>query len=239
MHIAANRINDKGLMRLIFGSKVIKVEVLDEKGNILLTSEKGFTLPKDMSSEDDAIVIIKGRDLPEFERNTIVSVVTTTKSSDRIKYSGAISMSMETQMNIKLLRSGNTQLLQERRRYFKIKVNERGRALFYVRDEKTIRFDEPIEISVKDINVGGVFVICSDYEFMAGDLICFEIDLFIDAPLNASARVLRVQRDSDGAITGYGCEFQGLTASQEDCVGRFIMKVQSELRAKEADKNDF
>ena len=223
-------------MRLAFESKVIKVEVLDEKGKIILTSEKGFTLPA--RSDEDAIVKIKGRDLPELERNTIVSVVTTSKSADRIRYSGAISVSMETQMNIKLLRTGDSQLLQERRRYFKVKVNESGRALFFVRDEKTVRFDEPVEISVRDINVGGVFVMCADYEFMVDDLICFDIDLFIDAPLNAAARVLRVQRDVDGNILGYGCEFQGLTASQEDSIGRFILKIQSELRAKDADQND-
>lgn len=220
-------------MRLIFGSKVIKVEVLDEKGNVLVESEKNFTLPKDMSSSEDAIVMIKGKDLPELDRNTIVSVVTTSKSADRVKYSGAVSVSMETQMNIRLLQTGDMQLLEERRRYFKIKVHEMGRALFFVRDEKTIRFDEPLEISVRDINVGGVFVICSDYEFMVDDLICFDIDLESDAPLNAAARVLRVQRGADGAITGYGCEFQGLTASQEDTIGKFILRMQSETRARE------
>lgn len=225
-------------MRLIFGSKVIKVEVLDEKGKVLVTSEKGFTLPKDMSSSEDAIVMIKGKNLPELDRNTIVSVVTTSKSADRVRYSGAVSVSMETQMNIKLLQSGDTQLLQERRRFFKIKVNERGRALFYVRDEKTIRFDEPVEISVKDINVGGVFVICSDYEFMENDLVCFDIDLYIDNPLNAAARVLRVQRGPDGEVMGYGCEFQGLTASQEDVISRFILKVQSEMHAREREKEE-
>lgn len=219
-------------MRLIFGSKVIKVEVLDEKGKVLVTSEKGFTLPKDMSSSEDAIVMIKGKELPELDRNTIVSVVTTSKNADRVRYSGAVSVSMETQMNIRLLQSGDTQLLQERRRFFKIKINERGRALFYVRDEKTVRFDEPVEISVRDINVGGVFVMCSDYEFMENDLICFDIDLDVDNPLNAAARVLRVQRDPDGAVVGYGCEFQGLTASQEDAISRFILKEQSELHAK-------
>lgn len=229
---------DKGLMRLAFESKVIKVEVLDEKGNLILTSEKGFTLPGRVSSDEDSIIKIKGRDLPELDRNTIVSVVTTSKSADRIRYSGAISVSMETQMNIKLLKLGDTQLLQERRRFFKIKVNEKGRALFYVRDEKTVRFDEPLEIAVRDINVGGVFVVCADYEFMVDDLICFDIDLFVDAPLNAAARVLRVQRDSEGNITGYGCEFHGLTASQEDSIGRFILKIQSELRAKDSEDDD-
>ncbi len=213
---------------------MIRVDVLDDKGRIILSAEKGFILPQSMSSDDDAIVKIKGRDLPELDRNTIVSVVTTTKSADRIQYAGAIAVSMDTQMNIRLLRTGDTRLLQERRRFFKVKIRESGRALFFVRDEKTIRFDVPIDISVGDINVGGIFVMCSDYEFMVGDLICVDIDLFVGTPLNAAARVLRVQRGADGSIMGYGCEFQGLTAAQEDEIGRFILKVQSEKRAKEA-----
>lgn len=224
-------------MRLVLGSKVIKVEVIDERGKLLVESEKGFTLPRNMS-ESDAIVIIKGKDLPELDRNEIVSVVTTAKSADRVMYHGAVSMSIDTQMNIRLLQSGEMELLKERRRFFKIKVNESGRALFFVRDEKTVRFDEPLEIAVRDINVGGVFIICADYEFIEGDLICFDIDLRSGAPLNAAARVLRVQRNSGGEITGYGCEFQGLTASQEDKIGRFILKVQTELRAKDSEEDD-
>ncbi len=219
-------------MRLIFGSKVIKVEVLDEKDRLLVTSEKGFTLPQNMMSDEDSIVIIKGRDLPELDRNTIVSVVTTTKRADRIKYPGAVSMSMDTQLNVKILHSNDSQLLKERRRYFKVKVVESGRALFYVRDEKTVRFEEPVEIKMLDINVGGVFIACEDNEFMENDLVCLDINLFIDNPLNAAARVLRVQRNADGSIQGYGCEFQGLTAAQEDLIGRYILKVQTEIRAK-------
>ena len=225
-------------MRLAFESKVIKVEVLDEMGNIVLTSEKGFSLPTNVSADDDAIIKIKGRNLPELERNTIVSVVTTAKSADRVKYAGAVTVSMETQMNIRLLRSGDNQLLEERRRFFKIKVQEYGRALFFVREEKTIRFDEPLDISVTDINVGGLFFMCPDYEFVEDDLICFDIDLRTDVPLNAAARVLRVQRSSEGVITGYGCEFQGLTASQEDSIGRYILKIQSEIRAREVEEED-
>ena len=169
-------------MRLIFGSKVIKVEVLDEKGNIIIAAEKGFVVPKNMQSDEDCIVMIKGKNLPELDHNRIVSVVTTTKSGDRIKYSGAVSVSMETQMNIQLLRSGDTRVLEERRRFFKIKVHEKGKALFFVRDEKTIRFDEPLTIEVLDINVGGVFLMCDQdkAEFMLDDLICVEIDLFMD-----------------------------------------------------------
>lgn len=227
-------------MRLIFGSKVIKVEVLDEKGALLLASEKNFVVPKGSSSDDDGIVMIKGRGLPELDHNRIVSVVMTTKSGDRIKYMGAVSVSMEVQLNIQLLRSNDNQVLEERRRFFKIKVTEAGKALFYVRDEKNMRFDEPVTISVLDINVGGVFLTCDPeaVEFVPDDLICVEISLFEEYPLNAAVRVLRVQRDAEGNIKGYGCEFQGLTAAQEDYIGRYIYKVQSEERQREVAKEE-
>lgn len=221
---------------MLFGGKIIKVELLDEKGKLLLETEKNFVLPKNMD-DDESIVIIKGRDLPDLERNSIVSLVTTTKTNDRIRYMGAISMSMDTQLNVRILRNNESKVLQERRRFFKIKTDEKGRALFYVREEKTVRFDEPPEIKVLDINVGGIFFSCGE-EFMEQDQICADIDLFEDNPLNTTLRVLRVQRNEDGSIKGYGCLFESLTGAQEDLIGRFILKVQSEQRKKEAAKEE-
>lgn len=222
---------------MLFGGKVIRVEVFDENNARILEVEKNFVLPKNMRDSEDSIVIIKGKNLPEVEYNKIVSVVTTTRGNDRIKYTGSVSMSMDTQLNIKILQNNETQVLQERRRFFKIKTNEPGRILFYVRDEQTERFDCPLPIKVLDINVGGVFVTCEAMEFLEDDLICMEIDLSTSV-LNAAARILRVQRAEDGSVKGYGCEFQGLTASQEDCISRFIMKVQSDLRQKASANND-
>ena len=221
---------------MIFGGKIIKVELLDEKGKNIFTAEKNFVLQKNMD-DDDSIVIFKGKNLPGVEHNTIVSIVTTTKANDRIRYTGAVSMSMDTQLNVKILKNNETQVLQERRRFFKIKINEKGRVLFYVRGEKTVRYDEPPEISVLDINVGGIFF-SSDDEFMEGDIVCVDIDLFSDNPLNTAVKILRVQRNEDGTIKGYGCLFESLTGAQEDMIGRFIMKVQSEQRRKEAAKDD-
>lgn len=219
---------------MFFGSKVIKVDVLDETGKLIVSSEKNFVFPKNLNSDEDSILIIKGKDLPEPEHNKIVSIVATTKAGDRIKYTGAVVVAMDRQMNIKILQSSNTKVLEERRRYFKIKVNEKGRALFYVRSEKTVRYDEPVEISIMDINVGGIFMEVEGDEYLEDDLVCVEIDLFADYPLNAAVRVLRVQRNSEGEIKGYGCEFQGLTAAQEDYISKFIYKAQAEQRQKEA-----
>lgn len=221
---------------MIFGGKIIKVELLDDKGKIIYSAEKNFVLPKNMD-DDDSIVIFKGKNLPDLERNMIVSIVTTSKANDRIRYTGAVSMSMDSQLNVRILKNNETQVLQERRRFFKIKINEKGRALFYVRGEQTVRYDEPPEISVLDINVGGIFF-SSEEEFSEGDIVCVDIDLFIDNPLNTAVKILRVQRNEDGTIKGYGCLFESLTGAQEDMIGRFIMKVQSEQRRKEAAKDD-
>ncbi|MDE7228947.1 MAG: PilZ domain-containing protein [Oscillospiraceae bacterium] len=219
-------------MQLVFGGKIIKVDVLDEKGTLILSAEKGFVVPNNIAADEDGIIMIKGRGLPEFERNTIVSVVTTSKGGDRVRYMCTVTVSLDTQLNVKILRNNNTQLLEERRRFYKLKIKETGRALFYIRDEKTVRYDEPRGIEILDINVGGIFMVVDD-EFLVDDLICVELDLFDEYPLNAAARVLRIQREPDGKISGYGCEFQGLTAAQEDYVSRFIYKIQSEMRQKE------
>jgi c-di-GMP-binding flagellar brake protein YcgR len=224
---------------LIFSNKIIKIEILNTNGTVAVTSERNFVFPKNMNTDDDSILIIKGKNLPEFERNQNMSVVVSTKAGERIRYEGAVSVSMDTQLNIKLFKSHSTQVLEERRRYFKIKVSEKGRALFFIRGEETVRFDEPVPIEIRDINIGGVFLTCGgETVFDDDDAICVEIDLFADYKLNAMAHVLRVQRDEDGNITGYGCEFTGLTASQEDYIGKYIYKTQSVQRQKNIAKDD-
>ena len=221
------------MMLLFFGNKIVKVDILDKNGILAVTSEKNFVFPKNIETAEESILIIKGAYLREFPKGERVHVIATTKAGDRIKYPGNVTISMDTQLNVKILKNRETQVLEERRRYFKIKVNERGRALFYIRDDETVRFDEPFPIEIKDINIGGVFMACPGYEFMQDDFVCMDIDLFIDYRLNAVARVLRVAREADGSVKGYGCEFQGLTASQEDRIGKFIYAVQSAQRQKD------
>ncbi len=216
---------------MLFGGKIIRVDILDNKGKIIVSAEKNFVVPSNMSGDEDSIVMIKGKDLPDIEHNRMVSVITTTKGGDRLKYSGVVSVSMETQLNVRILNTGGNQVLEERRRFYKLKIKETGRALFYIREEKTIRYEKPLAIEIFDINVGGIFMNIDD-KLMADDLICVELDLLDEYPLNAAARVLRVQYKDDGSIEGYGCEFQGLTASQEDYISRYIYKMQSELRKK-------
>ena len=220
---------------MFFANKIVKVEILDKNGTVAVTSDKSFVFPKNIESDEDSILIIKGNSLREFNKDERVHVISTTKSGDRIKYPGIVTVSLDTQLNVRILKNRDTQVLEERRRYFKIKVEERGRVLFMVRDDETTRFEEPIPMEIRDINIGGVFMVTS-LPLQQDDIVCIDIDLFIDYRLNAVAKILRVQKNVDGSVKGYGCEFQSLTASQEDYIGKFIYKVQSAQRQKEIDK---
>lgn len=220
---------------MLFGTKIVKTEILAQNGTLLAAAERNFVFPRNLDSSDESILIIKGKNLPELDRGTRVTVIAYSKAGDRIKYAGDISMSYARQMNISLVKSGSTQVLEERRRYFKIKVDLSGRALFIVRDDDTIRFEEPVAIGVSDINVGGIFM-TSSFEFHTDDSACIDVELLDGYRLNTMATVLRVQTDSDGDVIGYGCSFESLTAAQEDAIGKYINYEQLLLRAKKGEQ---
>lgn len=221
---------------MLFGNKIVKVDILAQDGSQVLSSERGFVFPNNIDSDDESILIVKGKNLPELDRGTRVSVIAYSKAGERIRYAGDISVSHDRQMNVMLLKAGSGGVLEERRRYFKIKVELSGRALFVVRDEEAIRFEIPPAISVLDINVGGIFMKC-EFSFAVDDCVCVDIELMDEYRLNTMARILRMQKNGD-EILGYGCAFENLTAAQEDAIGRYINQQQLLQRAKMNDDDD-
>lgn len=107
-------------------------------------------------------------------------------------------------------------------------------------DDKPTPLDPPAEIYIKDINVGGVFFICTDARrhFAKGDKLLMIINLS-GSRLELNAEVLREQAiDSQETDTGYGCRFIGVSHSQEETISRYIYKLQFEMLQKEREKRD-
>ncbi len=217
---------------MLFGYKIVKVEVLGQNGSLLVSADKGFIFPKNLDTNEESILIIKGKDLPEMDRGEKVTVIAYSKAGDRIRYVGEIAMAHSRQMNVSLQKNRSTQVLEERRRYFKIKVDLTGRALFLIRGDDTLRFEEPADIEIHDINVGGIFM-SSGFDFMKDDSVCVDIELNDGYRLNTMTQVLRVQTDQSGNVTGYGCSFENLTAAQEDAIGMYINRQQLLQRARQ------
>lgn len=217
---------------MLFGYKIVKVEVLGQNGSLLVSADKGFIFPKNLDTNEESILIIKSKDLPEMDRGEKVTVIAYSKAGDRIRYVGEIAMAHSRQMNVSLQKNRSTQVLEERRRYFKIKVDLTGRALFLIRGDDTLRFEEPADIEIHDINVGGIFM-SSGFDFMKDDSVCVDIELNDGYRLNTMTQVLRVQTDQSGNVTGYGCSFENLTAAQEDAIGMYINRQQLLQRARQ------
>ena len=217
-------------------------EITDLNGSRLFYTESNFDFPIMYDSDDTLIenmLVIKGRKLPELPRTEYVYVVGTQKSGDRIRYHSTVRVSSEFQINIQM-RPDTATVMEERRRYFKIKTNEKAYITFVVDEsDNTTTLEPPVEIHITDINVGGIFFITydMDMDFKTGQKAMIVIGLD-GKRLELTAEILRVQQLNAPPGRGYGCRFLGISRAQEEIISRYIYKLQFELLQKERSARD-
>ena len=91
-------------------------------------TESNFDFPIMYDLNDniiDNMLMIKGRKMPEIDTSQYVYVIARMRDGDRYRYKTNVSVSTDRQLNV-ILRPDKAELLEERRRYFKIKTNERA-----------------------------------------------------------------------------------------------------------------
>lgn len=220
--------------------KIIKIELTSPAGRKLVVAEKDdFSFPKVFA--DDVltrnIIIIKGRDLPEFEIDKSIYVITYMKNGDRIRYAASVRMSLPDQLNVQL-RSDYGTLMEERRKYFKVESDIECSVLGYMRGEDIIDFEMPVPAMIKNISIGGIFLFHSESTiFSPGDILI--VNFKIEGEwVNVMAKVLRVQRNHEREIEGYGCQFVNTDPSQEELFAQFVYKVQLKKRIEQMEKDE-
>jgi c-di-GMP-binding flagellar brake protein YcgR len=220
------------------GKKSIKnIQIFNQRNEMILECVKNFSFPVKFVNNQpvDNILMIKGRNLPELHRGAIVDVVVNTKSGDRIKYFCQADFSSAHQLNITLSPERAKQL-EERRRYFKIKTAINCRIVDLTREGAVISYNPNLYGKIYDINLGGVFInIETQEQYKENDIISFTA-ILNDAKFEASVRVLRSRFDSDGELTGYGCEFAAIDNHQEAAVSSYINYLQIEERRGELER---
>jgi c-di-GMP-binding flagellar brake protein YcgR len=226
------------LDKVLDKDKVVKIEICTFKGRVLLTVSKNYTFPQQIVKEDSRFtpndnVFIKGKNLPVFARNASVVIVAHTRAGDRYSFPGHIAVSTDYQLNISI-NQVQAELLPDRRRFYKVAVEIPCVLTSITRLDKLVTIDPPIEGTILDINIGGIF--------LAGNrqVVLKQEDTVAVIITNASgedtelvSKVLRVKTASDGSIEGYGCCFLFLNSRQEENVARFINQLQIEQRALE------
>lgn len=204
---------------MINKDKINRVLVYNQRGRMLL-SAKTVSFPRDFFKiKDMDLVMLKGTDFPLISKGEPVEAIFEYVNGDRIKYNTVIDICTEYQINFHV---GEGEVLKERRRSFKVMVDMSGISPFYIRGEEMFAFDDPIELHIINLNLGGVFF-SSNSGFEVGDQVMLN---FLDGEMKLLTEILRIQRNDSGEIEGYGCRFLDVNQSQEERLARFIFDCQ-------------
>ncbi|MBQ8177075.1 MAG: PilZ domain-containing protein [Oscillospiraceae bacterium] len=204
---------------MINKDKISRVLVYDAKGKLIISTKSVF-FPKDFFKiRGKELVMLKGSDFPLISKGENIEVVVEYINGTRIKYDTTVDLCTEYQINF---HAGQGEVLEERRRSFKVSVDFNGLSPFYIRGEEMYAFDDPIMLHFVNINLGGVYF-NSNSEFEAGDQVMLN---FLDGEMQLLAEILRVQKNDEGEIDGYGCKFLDVNQAQEERLARFIFDCQ-------------
>lgn len=218
--------------------KIRKIDIYGIDNKLVLECTRGFSFPVKYIDDQpvDNILMIKGKKFPEVDRGTRVNAVITTKGGDRIKYDCQVDYSDSDQFNVTLYTS-KSQELEDKRRYYKIKTEINCRVVDITRNNEVSSYNPNLYGKIQDINIGGVFIVVIGAEdYVNGDIISFTTVLG-DSRLEASVKVLRVQRSAEGEITGYGCSFLSITSHQEEMISSYVNRLQIEDRQLERERD--
>ena len=206
--------------------RILKIDIFTPDNiKILSLTNKQFLL-QEANSDADTMLLIKGRGLPEIPRNTPLDVISNVKSGERIKYSAFVTVSTDRQLNI-LIKSSDSRVMEERRRYYKIEADLDCIINFLDRGEERITFDKPVIAKIKDLNIGGIFLCSCKSELQKGDVLMLTI-MLDDQMVNIGAETLRVQKNAAGDIIGYGCRFLNLSPGIEEIFAKYVFRLQLE-----------
>ena len=216
---------------MINKDKISTVLVYDGEGRLLIKT-KSVSFPRDFFGiKGKDLVMLKGSGFPPVSRNDYIEVVFEYINGTRMKYKTAVDLCTEYQMNFHV---GDGIAMEEIRRSFKINVELAGIVHFYMRNDQVFTFDEPVEVEMININLGGVFF-RSEFLFEKGDQVMLS---FLDGKMEFLSDILRVQyKQGSDDIDGYGCRFLNVTPSQEEQLANFIFDCQIAEREKRRNKN--
>ncbi len=219
------------------GIMTIRITGMDGKF-LLETDKEHFSFPRMFVNNVPVnnIIMIKGRDMPEFDADTGLYVITNMKNGDRIRYVGRVKMSLENQLNIQIRDEYGT-VMEERRKYFKVRSNLRCIISGHERDGTLYEYDAPVFTVIKNVSIGGVFIEGTDPPYRKDDILL--LNFMVDnALVGAVVRVLRLQLLIDGTLEGYGCEFTNVDQKMEGQLANLVNAIQREQRQEQLERDD-
>ena len=201
--------------------KIVRAEIFDREGRCIVSTQT-LDFPKDFFNlKGTEFVIFKSDKVLPINKGEKVSAIFFYRNGTRIQYDTVIDVATEMQVNVHLGR--DYKVLEERRRYYKTQTDLEAMVTEVFRGEEKPENSDKIPVRIANMNIGGVFMLPSAFEFWAGDRFILSM---INDKIVVMCEVLRLQRDTDNNLQGYGCRFESLTKTQEEIIGRFLIECQ-------------
>lgn len=216
---------------MISKDDVVKIEIYDLK-NQYFGATKAFSFTdKKILFKSTGIVIVKvmSNSLPALKKGDVMLLVFEYSNGNRYRTPVIVDDCDKSQFTCQV---DEVEELEERRRYFKMPCQEK----VFIFSERMTN-GENVPAVVLNINIGGVLLRCEMMTLNPGDK--FRI-VFFNGKLTLTTKVLRVQKNIDGDLVGYGCQFEGVSKDQEDYLSRYIMELQKkEIERRRNLEDDF
>lgn len=217
---------------------IMSVRITGMDGKFLLEADKErFSFPRVFVNNVPVnnIIMIKGKDMPEFAADSGVYVIANMKNGDRVRYIGRVKMSLDNQLNIQIRDEYGT-VMEERRRFFKVRSNLRCIISGHERDGTVYEYDVPVFTVIKNVSIGGVFIEGTDPPYRKDDTLL--LNFMVGGELvGAVVRVLRLQLLIDGSLEGYGCEFINVDQKMEGQLAKLVNNIQIEQRQEQIERD--
>lgn len=217
---------------MISADEVTKIEIYDLK-NQFFGATKAFSFSEKkvlFKKTGTYIVKVMSSSLPAKKKGDVMVLVFEYGSGNRYRTPVIVDDCDKSQI---VAQVDEVEELEERRRYFKMSCHEK----VFIFSERLTN-GENIPAVVLNINIGGVLLQCEMMTLNPGDK--FRL-VFFNGKLTVPTKVLRVQKDIEGNLVGYGCQFEGVSKEQEDYLSRFIMELQKKEieRRRKLEDDDF
>lgn len=203
--------------------KILKVEAYT-KTNKLIISTSDFIITENENELLPNHVLMKGSidKLPRTGQH--LWLIFYLVNGNRIQYESSVSLCTEFQLNIDM--DNNYIELNERRRFYKIKIKIDATITAVTDKDNKIVSDNCVYACIEDINIGGFYIDGTDLKLNISDVISVKFKLK-NKELLLTSKVLRIQNKGQ-KDEGYGCAFVGNKPKDDEVIAQFIHEIERE-----------
>lgn len=203
---------------MISKDDVVKIEIYDLK-NQYFGATKAFSLTEKKilfkKVNGPLTVKVMSNSLPSIKKGDVMMLVFEYSNGNRYRTPVIVDDCDKSEFTCQV---DEVEELEERRRFFKVPCHEK--VMIY---SERITNGQSVPAVILNINLGGILLQSEMQPLNPGDK--FYTVLF-NGRLSIITKVLRSQKDINGNLVGYGCQFEGVSKENEEHIARFIMDLQ-------------